>query len=123
MGICTAKTLSVWEQKYYTICCVLCGILFAFELVEGKDTPKEKRVKEGDNKGGKTVGLLLRLCLGLYSIGKVVVLDSRFCILRGIVEFSSLLLPPDQNYSPQLLHHTSHNQIPMPSFHVVVISM
>jgi len=35
---------------------------------------------------GKTVGLLLRLCKPIYSRGFVVVLDSGFCVLKGIVE-------------------------------------
>ena len=55
------------------------------ELVEGKDHPKERKQK-GDDKGGKTVGLLLRLCQHLYSSGKIVVLDSGFCVLRALIE-------------------------------------
>jgi hypothetical protein len=35
---------------------------------------------------GKTVGLLLRLCKSIYLRGVVVILDSGFCILQGIIE-------------------------------------
>ena len=49
-------------NEYHSICCGLSGIMFAIELVEGKDSPKElKNSKPFDNLG-KTAGLLLRLC-------------------------------------------------------------
>jgi hypothetical protein len=35
---------------------------------------------------GKTVGLLLRLSKPIWDSGKVVILDSGFCVLKGIVE-------------------------------------
>jgi hypothetical protein len=54
------------------------------EMVEGKDAPGEIR-KEHDELG-KTVGLLLRLTKSIWSTGKVIILDSGFCVLRGIIE-------------------------------------
>ena len=35
---------------------------------------------------GKTIGLLMRLTHSMWHKGCVVVLDGRFCVLRGIVE-------------------------------------
>ena len=61
-------------------------MLFGLELVEGKDAPAEMKEKEGDNKRGKTVGLLLRLTLLLYNTGKVVILDSGFCVLKVLIK-------------------------------------
>jgi hypothetical protein len=32
------------------------------------------------------VGLILRMCQSIFHSGKLVVLDSGFCVLRGIIE-------------------------------------
>jgi Transposase IS4 len=101
---CLDESMSTWTNKYtcpgfmfvprkpwpfgnewHTICCGLTGILFAVELVEGKDHPKERPPEDFENLG-KTVGLLLRLTKKLWSTAKVVVLDSGFCVLKGIIE-------------------------------------
>jgi len=58
------------------------GIMFQVELVEGYIS---KEQKEYDNKG-KTVDLLICLTQPLHQSGKVVILDSGFCVLQGIVE-------------------------------------
>ena len=71
-------------NEYHTIACCLSGILWFVELVEGKDQPPEIP-KEHDN-NGKTVGLLLRMTRPIWSTGKVVILDSGFCVLKGIIE-------------------------------------
>ena len=55
----------------------------------GKDAPKNPPPNTppvAKNKHGKTCGLLLRLCVSLYCTGKVVILDSGFCVLQAIVE-------------------------------------
>jgi Transposase IS4 len=101
---CLDESMSTWTNKYtcpgfmfvprkpgpfgnewHTICCGLTGILFAVELVEGKYRPKDRPPEDFDNVG-KTVGLLLRLTKKLWSTAKVVVLDSGFCVLKGIIE-------------------------------------
>jgi Transposase IS4 len=71
-------------NEWHSICCGLSGIMYAVELVEGKDKPPNHS-KEFDEKG-KTVGLLLRLTKRIWSTGKIVVLDSGFCVLKGIIE-------------------------------------
>jgi hypothetical protein len=35
---------------------------------------------------GKTVGLLLRLTRSIWNTGRLVILDSGFCVLKGIIE-------------------------------------
>jgi hypothetical protein len=62
-------------NEYHTIACGLSGILYAVELVEGKDAPPQLCMKPYDEMG-KTVGLLLRLTRSLWGTGKVVILDS-----------------------------------------------
>ena len=52
------------------------------EMVEGRDRPKELI---HDPKTKKTTNLLLRLCSSIKSAGKVVILDSGFCVLEGII--------------------------------------
>ena len=64
--------------------CSLLGILWQMELVEGKDSPSEIIPKF--NNQGKTVGLLLRALEPIFGKGMVVILDSGFCVLKGLVE-------------------------------------
>jgi hypothetical protein len=88
-----------WQcgNEYHTICCSSSGVLFALEIVEGKDAPPEAEQKEYFEKG-KTVGLCLHLTKSLYGTGSVVVMDSAFCVVKAITElrmagvFSSALI-------------------------------
>ena len=52
-----------------------CHFLFALDILEGKYWPKELGKRLHDEKGGKTVGLLLWLCKNLNNTGKVFLLD------------------------------------------------
>ena len=71
-------------NEYHTIACGTSGILYAMELVEGRDEPRQTQKEFSDQ--GKTVGLLLRLTRPIWGSSKVVVLDSGFCVLQGIAE-------------------------------------
>ena len=71
-------------NEYHTIACGLSVIIYQLELVEGKDEPVE-RVRKPFSQLGKTIGLLLRLTKPLWHTSKVVVLDSGFCVLKGLV--------------------------------------
>ena len=98
---CLDESMSIWSNKwtcpgyvfcprkphpfgneYHTICCGICGILFGVEMVEGKDQPSEL---PSDHKSEKTSNLLLCLCKKLFGTGKVVILDSGFCVLTGLI--------------------------------------
>jgi hypothetical protein len=72
-------------NEYHSICCAETMIMYAIEIVEGKDAPPQ-RPRDPNERLGKTVGLLLRLCKSIYSRGFVVILDSGFCVLQGIIE-------------------------------------
>ena len=78
------RKLWPFGNEYHTVCCSLSGILWQMELVEGKDSPSEIIPKY--NNQGKTVGLLLRVLEPIFTGGNVVILDSGFCVLKGIVE-------------------------------------
>ena len=54
-------------------------------VVEGKDWPPELSQQQYGNLG-VTVGLLLCLLVPIFHLGFVVILDSRFCALKGIIE-------------------------------------
>ena len=62
--------------------------MFSIDLVEGNKRPKELPL---DRSTKKTTTLLLRLCKSLYNAGKVVILDSGFCVLEGLIELKKLV--------------------------------
>ena len=72
-------------NEYHSVCCGVSRIMWRIEMVEGKDTPAGTR-KEFDDKGGSTVGLLLRMCKPFFYTGMALVLDSGFCVLKGLIE-------------------------------------
>ena len=101
---CLDESMSVWTNKYtcpgwmfvprkphpfgneyHTVCCSLSGILWGLELVEGKDAPQQRPQPLHQNLGN-TVGLLLRILAPIFGYACVVILESGFCVLKGIVE-------------------------------------
>ena len=101
---CLDETMSIWHNRwtcpgwvfcprkphpfgneYHSVCCAVTGIMWGIELVTGKDRPSELGRPMYDELG-KTVGLLLRMLEPVFHTGRYIVLDSGFCVLRGIVE-------------------------------------
>ena len=78
-----------FENKYHTICCGETGIMYAIELVEGKDCPSQAGPMKYEEKS-KTVGLMCHLTLAIHRTGKVVVMDSGFCVLDKLLELKKL---------------------------------
>ena len=72
-------------DEYHTVCCCSSGIMWGIDLVEGKDCLQQLGIQQYDN-FGSTVGLLLRMLSPIYHKGFIVILDSRFCVLKGIIE-------------------------------------
>ena len=71
--------------------------MWGIELVEEKDWPPELGQQQyGDL--GVTVGLLLHLLVPVFHLGFVVIFDSGFCVLKGIIKlrkkgvFASILI-------------------------------
>ena len=75
-------------NEWHDIGCADTNVIWQLEIREGKDQPRELP-KEHDNKG-KTVGTLLQLTKPIHGSGKLVVLDSGFCVLQGLVELKKL---------------------------------
>ena len=72
-------------NKYHTICCCSSGVMWGIDLVEGKDCPPQLGIQQYDNLGSM-VGLLLCMLSPIYHKGFAVILDSGFCVLKGIIE-------------------------------------
>lgn len=74
-------------NEYHCIACGQTKIIFWIELVEGKDHPPEIPIPFVEQ--GKTVGLLLRMTESIWFTERVVVLDSAFGIIHGLVALLS----------------------------------
>ncbi len=104
-ALCLDESMSIWHSmytcpgwvfcprkphpfgnEYHSMCCGESGVMLNVELVEGKDRPRELGPCKFEDRGGKTVGLLLRMLQKYFSTGRYVVLDSGFCVLKGLVE-------------------------------------
>ncbi len=58
--------------------------MFHIELKEGKDWSPQLGQKEFDD-CGKTVGLMFQMSCNLWNLGKIVTMDSGFCVSKGII--------------------------------------
>ena len=81
--MCVGRKPNPFGNERHTICCALTSILWRAQIVKGKDRPTEICKKKWEELG-KTVGLILRMCEPIFSTGKCVVVDSGFCVLKGI---------------------------------------
>ena len=72
-------------NEYHTVCCGQSRIMWGLELVEGQDARPNVR-PEFEELGGKTIGLLVRMTRPIWFKGDVLVLDSGFCVLEGLIE-------------------------------------
>ena len=72
-------------NEYHDTGCADSDIIWALDLREGKDQPRNLGKKEFDEIG-KTTGILLQLTKPFWSTEKVFVLDSGFCVLQASVE-------------------------------------
>lgn len=100
-------------NKYNTIACSICGILYQAEMREGKSAPRGRPPKEYASLG-KTTSLVLRLTKNLYGSGSIVVMDSGFYVVKAIVElrkkgiFSSALIKK-RRYWPKYVDGDAFN--------------
>ena len=62
--------------------------------MEGKDRPDQIGLKKWDYLGN-TVGLMLKMCEPISLTGKWVVLDSIFCVSKGITAFLEFVVYAD----------------------------
>ena len=103
---CLDESMSVWMNKftclgfvfcpcrihpkgnqYHTICCGESGIMYGWYIVQGMDyLIPMGRPEFQTSPNMKTVRLMLRLMRALWSTGKAVIMDSLFCVLKGLLE-------------------------------------
>ena len=74
-------------NKYHTICCGESGIMYGWDIVEGRDNPIPMGRPEFETSPNmKMVGLMLTLTSVQWSTGMSVIMDSGFCVLKGPLE-------------------------------------
>ena len=83
--MCVPRKPWRFGNEYHDAGCALSDIIWQVDLREGKDCLRHLGEKTHDEKG-KTIGVLLRLTEPVWGTGKLVVLDSGFCVLQGLVE-------------------------------------
>ena len=66
-------------------CCALYRILYVVDLVEGKAHPLQDGTIDFDKLYRNTVGLFLRTMKSYFSTGIYVIIDSGFCVLKGLI--------------------------------------
>jgi hypothetical protein len=100
---CLDESMSIWNMRwtcpgyvfyphkphpvgneYHTIADGVTTILYAAEIVMGKDKP-EFFLSEYEQEEGKTSSLLARLTRSIWHSGKIVILDSGFCVLQALI--------------------------------------
>ena len=81
--MCVGRKPHPFGNERHTISCALTSILWRAQIVKGKDRPTELGKKKWEELGN-TVVLMLRMCEPIFSTGKCVVLDSAFCVSKGI---------------------------------------
>jgi Transposase IS4 len=69
-----SRIQSAMGNEYHSIVC---------ERIDG---PRPQLTRDPRDAKGKMFGLLLQLCSNIKSKGNVVILDSGFCVLQGLVE-------------------------------------
>jgi hypothetical protein len=100
---CLDESMSIWNMRwtcpgyvfcprkphpvgneYHTIADGVTTILYAAEIVMGKDKPDDFE-SQYEREEGKTSSLLARLTRSIWHSGKVVILDSGFCVLQALI--------------------------------------
>ena len=72
-------------NEYHTILCVKSKIIYMWKLVEGEDRAKELgRPELETGPGTSKMVLMWRITKTLWETGKVVIIYSGFCVLKGL---------------------------------------
>ena len=73
-------------NEYHTIFCVESRIMYRWELVEGKDRPKElARTSFETGPGKSAMALMWIMNKPLWGTEKGVIMDSGFFVLKGLI--------------------------------------
>ena len=86
----SALVISIQNTKgneYHTICWGESGIIYGWEIVEGRDHPIPiKKPEFKTSSDVKMVGLMLRLTIEIRRTEKAVIMVNILCVLKGIAE-------------------------------------
>ena len=83
--MCVGRNITILEMNVIQSVVHLTRFLFRALTVKVKDQPEEQRQKKYSELG-RTVGVMLPMYETFYGTGKEVVMDSGFCVSRGIDE-------------------------------------
>ena len=112
-------------NEWHDMGCADTNVIWQLEIRDGKDQPCELP-KEHNNKG-KTVGTLLHPTKPIHGSGKLVVLDSGFCVLQGLVElkklgvFAHALIKKCRYWPKHVKGMISSNTLPMRKWEVLML--
>ncbi len=73
-------------NEYHTIADVETKIIYRMEIVEGKSRPAELPVPKHQADFGKMGGLVLRMTESIWHSGRIVAMDSAFCLLETVAK-------------------------------------
>ena len=71
-------------NEYYTIVYAKYKVIYNVEIMEGEDRPRVMGRKEFEEKGATAV-FMVRMTKPLWRTGKVVIMDSGFCVPEGLI--------------------------------------
>ena len=79
---CIGRNHHPFYNERHTICCGLTYISWRGHILEGKDHPQQLGKKYAEFR--EKVSLMLRVSKLIFGTGAAVVLDSGFCVAKGI---------------------------------------
>ena len=82
--MCIVRKPYPFGNERHTICYAVTSILWRAHTMEGKDRSNQISKNKWEELGN-TVGIILRMYKPRFSTGKCVVLDSGFCVSKGII--------------------------------------
>ena len=97
-------------NEYHPICCGESGIMYGWNIFEGRDNPIPMGRPEFDTSPNiNMVGLIIWLMRAMWSTGKAVIMDISYCVLKGILEirkrgFYGSALIKKRRYCPKGVH-------------------
>ena len=83
--MCVGRKTHHFGNERHSICFGLTSIFWRSHIVGRKYFPQQLGQEEY-NELGKTVSLMLRMCRPIFGSGDSIVLDSGFCVTKGITE-------------------------------------
>ena len=71
-------------NQYHTVTCAKSKVIYNVDIFEGKDQPRVVSKKDFEGRGA-TAGLMVRMTKLLQGTSNMVVVDSGFCEMEGLI--------------------------------------